>query len=46
MPKITDIPQFTGSPAYIANYSWQFLADTLKQWQEEKPKLDLNPDFQ
>jgi hypothetical protein len=41
-PRFRDVPQFTKTPSYAVDISW----DELKSYMERHPNLDLDPDFQ
>lgn len=45
-PLLRDIPQFISGGNYAVNVSWSYLLQHVERAQEEKPGLDLDPDFQ
>lgn len=45
-PMLRDIPQFISGGNYAVHISWSHLLRHIEKQQEEKPGLDLNPDFQ
>lgn len=46
MTMLRDIPQFISGGSYAVHISWSFLRDHIQRQVEEKPFLDLDPDFQ
>lgn len=46
MPRFRDIPQFTPQSPYAVTMPWRSLRTMLNDYCNNKPALDLDPDFQ